>query len=116
MGSTRRQYLETKEARRTDRYVQFALASAPLAWADAATPEIVSERGGCIFGTGIGGIQTLLTQHSVLLEKGPGRVSPFMVPMLMANAAAGHIAMRYGLTGPQHGHALRVRVIEHRDR
>ena len=92
-------YLETKEARRTDRYVQFALASASLAWADAATPEIVSERGGCIFGTGIGGIQTLLTQHSVLLEKGPGRVSPFMVPMLMANAAAGHIAMRYGLTG-----------------
>jgi len=92
-------YLETKEARRTDRYVQFALASASLAWTDAATPEIVSERGGCIFGTGIGGIQTLLTQHSVLLEKGPGRVSPFMVPMLMANAAAGHIAMRYGLTG-----------------
>ena len=62
-------YLETKEARRTDRYVQFALASASLAWADAAAPEIVSERGGCIFGTGIGGIQTLLTQHSVLLEK-----------------------------------------------
>jgi len=61
-------YLETKEARRTDRYVQFALASASLAWTDAATPEIVSERGGCIFGTGIGGIQTLLTQHSVRRE------------------------------------------------
>jgi 3-oxoacyl-[acyl-carrier-protein] synthase II len=93
-------YLDTKEARRADRFVQFALGATQLAWEDAARPEIVSERGGCIYGTGIGGIQTLLTQHSVLLEKGPGRVSPFMVPMLMANAAAGHVAMRYGLTGP----------------
>jgi 3-oxoacyl-[acyl-carrier-protein] synthase II len=93
-------YLGPKEVRRTDHVVQFALASASLAWADAGEPEIVSERGGCIFATGIGGIQTLLEQHLVLLEKGPGRVSPFMVPMLMANASAGHIAMRYGLTGP----------------
>jgi 3-oxoacyl-[acyl-carrier-protein] synthase II len=93
-------YLGPKEVRRTDHVVHFALASASLAWADAGEPEIVSERGGCIFATGIGGIQTLLEQHLVLLEKGPGRVSPFMVPMLMANASAGHIAMRYGLTGP----------------
>jgi 3-oxoacyl-[acyl-carrier-protein] synthase II len=92
-------WLDVKEARRTDRFVQYALASAKLAWEDAGRPEVVSERAGVIFGTGIGGIQTLLTQHSVLLEKGPGRVSPFMVPMLMANAAAGHIAMQYGLTG-----------------
>ena len=63
-----------------------------------------------IFATGIGGIETLLTQHDVLLEKGPGRVSPFMVPMLMANAAAGHIAMRFGLTGPELRHDLRLRV------
>jgi len=53
-----------------------------------------------VFSTGIGGIETLLRQHSVLLEKGPGRVSPFMVPALMANAAAGHIAMIFGFTGP----------------
>src|SRR5439155_6439619 len=92
-------YLDAKEARRTDRFVDFALASATRAWADAAEPEIVSERGGCIFGTGIGGIQTLIQQHKVLLEKGPNRVSPFMVPMLMANAAAGHLAMRFGLMG-----------------
>ena len=92
-------YMDTKEARRTDRFVQYALASASVAWEDAGTPEVVSDRGGVIFGTGIGGIQTLLQQHSVLLEKGPGRVSPFMVPMLMANAAAGHLAMRYGLQG-----------------
>jgi 3-oxoacyl-[acyl-carrier-protein] synthase II len=92
-------YLDTKEARRTDPFTHYALASASIAWEDAGTPQVVSERGGVIFGTGIGGIQTLLQQHSVLLERGPGRVSPFMVPMLMANAAAGHLAMRYGLQG-----------------
>jgi 3-oxoacyl-[acyl-carrier-protein] synthase II len=92
-------YLDTKEARRTDRFTQFGVASADLAWQDAGRPEVVADRGGVIFATGIGGIETLLTQHSVLLEKGPGRVSPFMVPMLMANAPAGHIAMRFGLTG-----------------
>ena len=92
-------WLEPKEARRTDRFTQFAIASAKLAMADAGDPEVVAERAGVIYATGIGGIETLLTQHSVLLEKGPGRVSPFMVPMLMANAPAGHIAMNYGFTG-----------------
>ena len=92
-------YLDTKEARRTDPFTHYAISAASLAWTDAGTPEIVSERGGVIFATGIGGIQTLLQQHLVLLEKGPNRVSPFMVPMLMANAAAGHLAMRFGLTG-----------------
>jgi 3-oxoacyl-[acyl-carrier-protein] synthase II len=61
---------------------------------------VQSDRGGIIFATGIGGIEWLLQQHTVLLERGPGRVSPFMVPALMANAAAGHIAMMLGLTGP----------------
>ena len=92
-------YLEPKEARRTDRFTQFAIAAAKLAWADAGDPEVVAERGGVIFATGIGGIDTLLKQYDVLREKGPGRVSPFMVPMLMANAPAGHIAMTFGLTG-----------------
>jgi 3-oxoacyl-[acyl-carrier-protein] synthase II len=92
-------YLDAKEARRTDPFTHYAISAASLAWTDAGTPEIVSERGGVIFATGIGGIQTLLQQHLVLLEKGPNRVSPFMVPMLMANAAAGHLAMRFGLTG-----------------
>jgi 3-oxoacyl-[acyl-carrier-protein] synthase II len=98
-GFTASEWLDLKEARRTDPFVHYALAAAKLAWDDAGAPEIPSERGGVIYATGIGGIQTLLNQHSVLLEKGPGRVSPFMVPMLMANAAAGHIAMKYGLTG-----------------
>src|SRR5687767_984234 len=93
-------WLDPKEIRRTDRFVHYGVSSAALAWDDAGGPEVPSERAGVVFATGIGGIQTLLTQHSVLLEKGPGRVSPFMVPALMANAAAGHIAMRFGFTGP----------------
>src|ERR687897_123866 len=95
-------WLDPKEIRRTDRFSQYAIAAAKIAWEDAGTPEVPSERGGIVFGTGIGGIETLLVQHSVLLEKGPGRVSPFMVPALMANAAAGHLAMKFGLTGPNY--------------
>ena len=93
-------WLDPKEIRRTDRFVHYGVSSAALAWDDAGQPEVPSERAGVIFATGIGGIQTLLAQHLVLLEKGPGRVSPFMVPALMANAASGHIAMRFGFTGP----------------
>ncbi len=93
-------WLDAKEVRRTDRFVHYAMASAALAWEDSGKPEVPAERAGVVFATGIGGIETLLIQHSVLLEKGPGRVSPFMVPALMANAASGHIAMRYGFTGP----------------
>lgn len=92
-------FLDRKEARRTDRFTQFGVAAAKLAWEDAGEPDVVSERGGVIFATGIGGIETMLTQYDILLSKGPGRVSPFMVPMLMANAPAGHIAMKFGLTG-----------------
>ncbi len=93
-------WLDPKEVRRTDRFTHFAIAAAKLAWEDAGRPEPPSERAGAVFATGIGGIETLLAQHSVMLERGPGRVSPFMVPMLMANAPAGHIAMLFGYTGP----------------
>jgi 3-oxoacyl-[acyl-carrier-protein] synthase II len=95
-------WLDPKEVRRTDRFSHYAIAAGKIAWEDAGAPEVPSERGGIVFGTGIGGIETLLVQHSVLLEKGPGRVSPFMVPALMANAAAGHLAMKYGFTGPNY--------------
>src|SRR5919106_3264612 len=95
-------WLDPKEIRRTDRFGHYAIAAGKLAWEDAGAPEVPSERGGIVFGTGIGGLETILIQHSVLLEKGPGRVSPFMVPALMANAAAGHLAMKYGFTGPNY--------------
>jgi 3-oxoacyl-[acyl-carrier-protein] synthase II len=95
-------WLDPKEIRRTDRFSHYAIAAGRLAWEDAGSPEVLSERGGVVFGTGIGGLETILVQHRVLLEKGPGRVSPFMVPALMANAAAGHLAMKYGFTGPNY--------------
>jgi 3-oxoacyl-[acyl-carrier-protein] synthase II len=95
-------WLDPKEIRRTDRFSHYAIAASKLAWDDAGAPEVPSERGGIVFGTGIGGLETILIQHRVLLEKGPGRVSPFMVPALMANAAAGHLAMKYGFTGPNY--------------
>jgi 3-oxoacyl-[acyl-carrier-protein] synthase II len=94
------EWLDPKEARRTARFVHIAIAAAKLAWDDAGHPEVAAELAGVVFGTGIGGIEGLLTQYDVMREKGPGRVSPFMVPALMANAAAGHIAMIYGFTGP----------------
>jgi 3-oxoacyl-[acyl-carrier-protein] synthase II len=93
-------WMEPKEIRRTARFTQYAIASAKLAWEDAGSPEVPSERAGVVYATGIGGIEWLLNQHLTMLEKGPGRVSPFMVPALMANAAAGHIAMIFGFTGP----------------
>src|SRR2546430_4684602 len=76
-------YLDTKEARRTDRYVHFALASATLAWADAGAPEIVSERGGCIYGTGIGGNPTPATPPFAPPLKGAGPGSPLLRPTLI---------------------------------
>jgi 3-oxoacyl-[acyl-carrier-protein] synthase II len=93
-------WLTPKEVKRTDRCVHFAIAAAKLAWTDAGDPAADHARTGVIFSTGIGGLGSLLAQHKVLLEKGPDRVSPFMVPMLMPNAAAGHVAMAFGFTGP----------------
>jgi len=93
-------FLEPKEAKRTDRAVHFAVSAAHIAHEDAGKPEISGERTGVVIATGIGGIETLINQHQVLLERGPGRVSPFMVTGLMANASAGHVAMHFGLTGP----------------
>ena len=93
-------WMEVKEARHTDRFVHFAVAAARLAHEDAGKPDFEPERTGVVVASGIGGIDSLLTQHKVLLERGAGRVSPFMVPSLMANAAAGQVAMHFGLTGP----------------
>jgi 3-oxoacyl-[acyl-carrier-protein] synthase II len=97
---TPEEWMTPKEVKRTDRVVHFAIAAAKLAWADAGEPSVDRARTGVMFSTGIGGLESLLRQHLVLLEKGPDRVSPFMVPMLMPNAAAGHVAMAFGFTGP----------------
>ena len=97
------EFLDKKEARRTDRVVHFAVAAALLAHRDAGEPALPPERTGIVIGTGIGGLATLEEQHSVLLEKGHGRVSPFLVPAMMPNAAPGHVAMTLGIIGPNLG-------------
>jgi 3-oxoacyl-[acyl-carrier-protein] synthase II len=93
-------WMDPKEAKRTDRFTQFAVAGAKMAWEDAGSPDVDRERAGVIVSSGVGGIETILSAHVVMLERGPSRVSPFMVPGLMANAAAGHVAMNLGFTGP----------------
>lgn len=95
-------YLDKKELRRLDRFVQYALIAAELALKDAGLePEKLNpERVGTLVGTGIGGMETWEAQSKVLLEKGPGRISPFFIPMMIANMASAHIAMRYGFHGP----------------
>jgi 3-oxoacyl-[acyl-carrier-protein] synthase II len=93
-------YLDRKEVRRTDRASQFAVAAAKLAWEDADSPQTEPSRTAVVVSTGIGGLSTMISQHKVLLERGPDRVSPFLVPMMMPNAPAGHVAMEMGFTGP----------------
>jgi len=92
--------MSPKEIKRTDRAVHFALAASRMAWQDAGEPSVDNARTGVMFSTGIGGLGSLLVQHKIFLEKGADRVSPFMVPMLMPNAAAGQVAMAFGFTGP----------------
>ncbi len=89
-----------KEARRADRVEQFAVAAAAEAFEHAGRPSAESHRFGTIFATGVGGLRSTEEQIEVLLSKGERRVSPFLVPMMMPNAAGAAISMRYGLRGP----------------
>ena len=95
-------FIPAKEAARTDRFVQFGIAAAGLAWDDArgSTTNWSTDRTGVIIGSGIGGLQTIESEHDALRNGGPRRVSPFMVPKLMPNGAAAAVAMKFGLTGP----------------
>ena len=90
--------LERVKARRLDRTAQFALVAAMEAWADSGLDQadIDHDRLGVAMATGIGGVQTLLDQHTILTEKGPRRVSPLSVPMLMPNASAANISLYVG--------------------
>ncbi|GAV23688.1 beta-ketoacyl-ACP synthase II [Carboxydothermus pertinax] len=95
-------FIDKKEARRMDRFTQFAVAATKMAIddADLDLEKIERERAGVFIGSGVGGIKTLEEQAAVLREKGPDRVSPFFVPMMIANMAGGQIAITFGLTGP----------------
>ncbi|MBP3964549.1 beta-ketoacyl-ACP synthase II [Paenibacillus lignilyticus] len=95
--------IDKKEARRMDRFVQFAVVASTLAVKDAALnigEEVDAERVGVMIGSGIGGLGTWEDQHNILLEKGPKRVSPFFIPMMIANMASGQVSMITGAKGP----------------
>ncbi|MDN5346607.1 MAG: 3-oxoacyl-[acyl-carrier-protein] synthase [Clostridia bacterium] len=95
-------FLDRKEVKRMDRFTQYAVVTARMALNDAALdPKSVDpERIGVVYASGIGGIETLEDQARTLLEKGPGRVSPFFVPMMIGNMAAGQISIHIGARGP----------------
>lgn len=94
-------YMDKREARRMDKFCQFAMVAADEAIKNSELnlETINSERFGVIVGSGIGGIATIEEQHQKLLEKGPGRISPFFIPMIIGNMAAGNIAIKFGAKG-----------------
>lgn len=94
-------YLDRKEAKRMDRFTQFAMVAAKKAVAMSGLDmeKVDKYRAGVIVGSGIGGMETFEDQHTVLINKGPGRISPFFIPMMIANMASGRIAIEYGFKG-----------------
>jgi 3-oxoacyl-[acyl-carrier-protein] synthase II len=95
-------YFPPKEIRRVDRYAQFAVAASDMAVQDAGLDvgRVEGARFGVIIGTGIGGMETFEAQHTILMEKGPSRISPFFIPMMIANMATGNVSIRVGARGP----------------
>lgn len=96
-------YIDRKEARKMDRFVQFAVAAATSALKDSGlniAEQADPERVGVMIGSGIGGLGTWEDQHNILLQKGPKRVSPFFIPMMIANMASGHVSILFGAKGP----------------
>jgi 3-oxoacyl-[acyl-carrier-protein] synthase II len=98
--------MSAKEARRADRFTQLAVAACAEAIAEAGWDDgapYAPERVGCIFGTGIGGIGTIETNHTALVESGPQKVSPLAVPLMMSNAGAAALSLRHNLRGQVYG-------------
>jgi len=95
-------WMERKEAKRNDRFVQLAIGAARQAVEHARldVPNLDADRIGVIVGSGIGGIETFETQHQILLERGPDRVSPFFIPMMISNMASGQVSIALGAKGP----------------
>jgi len=98
-------YMDPKEARRNDRYTQYAVAASRMAVEDAKLDvnKIDSERFGVIIGSGIGGMETIENQARVLIERGPSRVSPFTIPSLIANIASGVVAIEFKAKSVNYG-------------
>ncbi|MBI4431389.1 MAG: beta-ketoacyl-ACP synthase II [Candidatus Omnitrophica bacterium] len=96
------QYLSAKQIKKSDRFVHFAVAASAMALEDAKI-DLKKEdpyRCGVLIGSGIGGLRVIEEQHQVYLERGPSRISPFLIPMLIANMAPAQVAMQFGLKGP----------------
>ncbi len=96
------EYMDKKEAKRMDRYTQFAIAAAKMAVQDSGL-DLEKEnldRIGTFIGSGIGGIETMHTQYEKMFDKGPGRISPFFIPMMIPNMAAGRVSIELRLHGP----------------
>ncbi len=95
------QFLEKRESRKMDRFTQMAVVCSRIAVEDSGIlGSFDPERAGVILGTGIGGIETLTREYDTYLAKGPGRVSPFFIPMMISNMAAGHVSIDLGFKGP----------------
>lgn len=101
-GFNPQDYVEKKDVKKSDAFIHFALAASSFALADSGLTidEHNSDRVGVVIGSGIGGLPLIEITHSILLEKGPGRVSPFFIPGLIVNMAAGQVSIRYGARGP----------------
>jgi 3-oxoacyl-[acyl-carrier-protein] synthase II len=95
-------FLEPKDIKKMDIFIHYALAAASIAMDDAGltVSENNADRVGVIIGTGLGGLSTIEKYHKILMDRGPQRISPFFIPMLIANEASGQIAIEYGVKGP----------------
>jgi 3-oxoacyl-[acyl-carrier-protein] synthase II len=102
VGFNPEDYIELKEIKKMDRFIHFALAAATTAMNDSGlkVTDRNAERVGVIVGSGMGGLHAIEHYHSVYLEKGPKRISPFFIPMLIVNLASGQISIRFGAKGP----------------
>ena len=121
-------YMERKEVRRRDQFIQFGIAAGVQAIEDAGLPKAPDDahRYGIAIGSGIGGLQTIEDTHSVLIKRGPRRISPFFVPATVINMVSGNLSITYGYTGPNlalatacttgtHCIGLAARLIQHGD-
>lgn len=104
LGFDADQYISKKDQKKMDRFIHLSVASADEAIADAGISinETNSQRTGCVLGVGLGGLPYIEKQHAALMNRGPGRVSPFFIPASISNLATGQIAIKYGMEGPNY--------------
>jgi 3-oxoacyl-[acyl-carrier-protein] synthase II len=97
-------FIDLRDARKMDPHTQYGVAASMMAWKDSGLEQggVDLDRAGVLIGSGVGGIQTLENQHTVLMEKGPRRISPFFIPMMIADMPSGAVSIMLGLRGPNY--------------